>query len=34
VQIGDDSKSSNDSHVLGYVTGIQRWKVPASGIYT
>ena len=34
VLIGDDSKSSQDSHQLGFVTGIQRWNVPVSGIYT
>jgi len=34
VDIGDHSKSSTESHSIGYVTGIQRWLVPATGIYT
>ena len=34
VAIGDDSKSGTDSHKIGYVTGIQRWRVPKTGLYT
>ena len=28
------NKADNFDHQLGYVTGIQRWKVPTTGIYT
>ena len=34
VAIGDDSKSESESHSIGYVTGIQRWMVPRTGLYT
>ena len=34
VRIGDESKEANDNHTMGYVTGIQRWQVPRSGLYT
>ena len=34
VFIGDDNKTNEDPHLMGFATGIQRWKVPATGIYT
>ena len=34
VEIGDSSKTETDAHSFGYVTGIQRWTVPKTGLYT
>jgi hypothetical protein len=34
VMIGDSSRIGTEFHHLGHVTGIQRWKVPQSGLYT
>jgi len=34
VEIGDSSKKERETHSFGYVTGIQRWKVPKTGLYT
>ena len=34
VMIGDPTKTANDTHHMGYVTGIQRWIVPKTGLYT
>ena len=30
----DASKFETESHSIGYVTGIQRWMVPRTGLYT
>ena len=32
VAIGHESKS--ETYDIGYVTGIQRWRVPKTGLYT
>ena len=34
VKIGDASKGNNENHVMGFVTGIQRWQVPKTSLYT
>ena len=34
VKIGDASKEYNENHVMGFATGIQRWQVPKTSLYT
>ncbi len=34
VQIGDEEKDKTEPHRAGYVTGIQRWTVPRTDLYT
>ena len=34
VAIGDANKTKAEAHLFGYVTGIQRWTVPRTDIYT
>ena len=35
VKIGDSNKTSHeDFSDMGYSTGIQRWRVPKTGLYT
>ncbi|TRY72569.1 hypothetical protein TCAL_00190 [Tigriopus californicus] len=34
VLIGDPGKTKDDVHIFGYVTGIQRWKVPKTKMYS
>ena len=34
VLIGDDMKSKDQPHEVGHTTGIQRWTVPRSDLYT
>ena len=34
VLIGDDMKSKDQPHEVGHTTGIQRWTVPRTDLYT
>ena len=34
VEIGDSSKKEKETHSIGYVTGVQRWTVPQTSLYT
>ena len=34
VLIGDEKKGLKEHHNMGHVTGIQRWTVPKTDIYT
>jgi hypothetical protein len=34
VLIGDEERTRKEPHQVGHVTGIQRWRVPRTDIYT